>query len=156
MSAQSPDFGNLDFWQPLLGPALFIIGALVAFVVLMFVLGVVARIMRAVLLIFVGSRLRFALSTALSLGLGAMGVVSWTTLALTWGAVLGALLALHFVLDVLAEERMPGPPPLREGRCPVCNGSEIGADGRRCGTCVGHPVFYYDKNGNEVQDRRER
>ncbi len=130
------DAGSLDFWRPLLGPLLFIVGAVVLFVALLFVAAVTARLVLALTRFLLRPWWHTVLSVILTVALVATDVVSGPTAAGAWVALL-VVAALSWLFLTIAGRG--GSPATRQDvyrPCSFCHESGT-RDGNTCGLCGG-------------------
>lgn len=94
------DPGSLEFWEPLLWPALFVIGAVIALMALIFVGTLVAMLVRVLAGFFIFSWWRGPLTVAATALLVWTDVATGTQVVVGWVVALGVTLASVVFLAV--------------------------------------------------------
>lgn len=136
------DPSSLEFWEPLLWPALFMLGAVILFMLLIFVGTLVALFIRAAAGFFIFSWWRGPLTVAATALLAWTGVVTSTQVVVGWAVALVATFLSVLFLAIAgdggagARGRRRGPATMR---CDACHGLggylEDGSD--PCQVCHG-------------------
>lgn len=130
------DAGSLEFWRPLLGPVLFVVGAVVLLVVLLFLAALAARLVLALTRVLLRPWWHAAVSLGLTAVLVVTDVVDGVTAAAAWALLLVAAAVSWVFLTVAGRRPTAGRGGPQYRTCGFCAGSGT-RDATTCGLCGG-------------------